>query len=349
MSDEKNLNEEAEAVEAKAEEAAAEVAETVEEVETEAEEAVEETVSEVADEPETEVEAEVETEAEVTAEPETEVEEAAEEATEDVRDAAGLDYNEQDDTAMRMADADAAALAAEQTADEAADALREVEQSPEQGIDGKKVGIIAACAAAAVVLIAAIVVAAIIFLPKLFNPNKYEKYVDVTGRTIGEVAEQSGIDYKEFLEMYKLPADMPENTTEASAYNTIPFGVIIEMNQFVGMETVDDAKKVLELPDWVTEDTPWGEAIGEAPLRAYVGEANLDRFKESYSLGDDVTGDTLYKDVKNKVDEIDKQKREESEKQAQSAKEAKAEETQAPTDAPTEAPAEAPTQVPAAN
>ncbi|MBQ2670975.1 MAG: hypothetical protein IJG06_09555, partial [Clostridia bacterium] len=212
-----------------------------------------------------------------------------------------------------------------------------------------KVAVIAICAA----VVVAIIVVAVILVSKFFFANKYEEYVDVTGRTIGQVAEQSGLDYTEFLKIYKLPEDRPENTSEASAYNAIPFGVIIEMNQFVGMENVEDAKKVLELPDWVNENTPWGEAIGEAPLKAYVGEDNLNTFKEKYGLGDNITGDTRYKEIKNKVDEIDKQKREESEKQAQSAKEAKAEETQAPTDAPTdaptEAPAEAPTQAPAAN
>lgn len=183
----------------------------------------------------------------------------------------------------------------------------------------KKIKIIIAILVA---LAVAVIVLAIIFLPKLFFKNKYEKYIDVTGRTIGQIAKEQGYDdFKEFLDKWKLPADMPENTSEASAYNAIPFGVIIEMNMYEDMETVEDAKKLLELPDWVTEDTPWGEATGEAPLGAYIGKKNLDSFKSAYGLGNDVTDDTLYKEIRDRVDNIDKQKREETEKHAQSARE----------------------------
>ena len=81
------------------------------------------------------------------------------------------------------------------------------------------------------------------------------------------------------------------------------------------METVDKAKEMLGLPDWVNEDTPWGDAIGESPLKNYVGEENLDMVLERYGLKDTANGDTLYKEVRQTVDEADKKEREEYEKQ----------------------------------
>mgnify|MGYP000488374273 CR=1 FL=1 len=54
--------------------------------------------------------------------------------------------------------------------------------------------------------------------------NKYNRlgYVDVSGRTVAQVAEEQGMDVDEFLEQFDLPSDMPGNTTESAAYNCIP-------------------------------------------------------------------------------------------------------------------------------
>ena len=49
--------------------------------------------------------------------------------------------------------------------------------------------------------------------------NKYNRlgYVDVSGRTVAQVAEEQGMDVDEFLEQFDLPSDMPGNTTESAA------------------------------------------------------------------------------------------------------------------------------------
>lgn len=314
MSDEKNLNEEmeqetveeaAEVVEAEAEteavEETVEVAETVEEPEqAEVAETVGETVNEAAEVVEEEAEPEAEV-AEETAEAVEEAEAVAEEVAEDTVAEA---VEAVEETVEAIEDK------AEAVAAEAFEAAAPVVGDTAKKMTNKSVIITAAAAAAAVA-----VVVAIVLIMLFVNRNPYEKYIDVTGRTIGQVAEEANIDYEQFLEIYDLPEDMPKNTSESSAYNTIPFATIIEMNQFTGMETVEDAKKMLELPDEIDDDTPWGVAIGEAPLRAYVGESNVDSFKERYGLGDDVTGDTKYKDVRKTVDNADKRAREERERQ----------------------------------
>lgn len=167
-----------------------------------------------------------------------------------------------------------------------------------------------ALGAVAVLVVAAIIVLAIIFAPRLFNKYNKAGYVDVSGRTIAEVAESAGMDLKDFLDSYGLPSDMPANTSESAAYYTIPCS---RMATMYGMD-FETLKSTLELPDTVTEDTPWGEAEGEARLSVYVGEDNLDSFKEQYGLGDEVNGDTQWKEIRNIVDEYNRQQRIESEK-----------------------------------
>ncbi len=320
MDEEKNLNE-----------AAEEATEAAENVVDEAAEAAEETVSEAVDEVK-------ETVGETAAEVVDEVTEAAEDAADTVEDAVDTVSEAAEETADMFEGAaesvEGAAENAEQTVQYGEDMLGEVTQ-PESKTT--KAVVIAVCA----VIAAAIIVLAVIFIPKLLYKNPYEKYVDTTGRTIGEIAEMSGMEYDKFLETYSLPADMPEDTTEASAFNAIPISKVLEMYQYENMATVDEAKSFLALPDWVDENTPWGDAIGEAPLKNYVGEEQLDAFLEHYGLQDTANGDTLYKEVRQTVDEADKKEREEYEKQMEELQ-AQMEEQQSQSDdeTQTEAPAD---------
>lgn len=153
----------------------------------------------------------------------------------------------------------------------------------------------------ATVVVAVIVVAAIVFgLLKFLNRNPYNAmgYVNVSGRTIGEVAADAGVELDQFLANYGLPADMPADTEEAAAYYNIPVKYIAQM---YGMD-IDSLKSMLGLGDDVTEDTPWGEAEGKSPLSKYIGEDNLEEFKKEYGLGDEVTADTLWGEIRNIVD-----------------------------------------------
>ena len=62
------------------------------------------------------------------------------------------------------------------------------------------------------------------------------------------------------------------------------------------------------------------ERIVSAYLDQYEEDKlNLEEFKKEYELGDDVTGETQWKDVRNVVDEATRKAREEYEKQAAEA------------------------------
>lgn len=194
-------------------------------------------------------------------------------------------------------------------------AVEAVEASAEKNpvSKGAVVGIIAAA-----VLVVALVVLGIIYAPSIFNKYNRQGYTDISGRTVEEVAEEAGMSLEEFLEYYGLPEDMPGNTTEAAAYNNIPCG---NMAKTYGLD-FDTMKELLKLPEDATEDTPWGEALAKVTLGSYVGEDNLDSFKETYGFGDEVTADTLWGDVRQTVEAKQKKEFEEEQKAAAEAEKA---------------------------
>ncbi len=136
------------------------------------------------------------------------------------------------------------------------------------------------------------------------------KYIDVTGRTVADIAAEEGLELADFLKEYGLPSDLPADTSESETYNTIPCGVMARRHE----TTFEDIKKEFDFPDEVTEDTPWGEAIDGVTLGNYIGEEQLDDFKQYYGFGDEVTADTLWSEVRRTVDEKSREERIQAEK-----------------------------------
>lgn len=169
---------------------------------------------------------------------------------------------------------------------------------------------------AIIVVVVAILAAAGFGVFKYLTRNPYNEmgYINVSGRTVEDVATSVGMVLDEFLAEYGLPADMPADTEEAAAFYNIPVSKIAEM---YGMDMAT-IKEMLGLGDDVTENTPWGEAEGKSPIKKYVGEENIESFKAEYGLGEDVTGDTLWGEVRNIVDQKTLEKQQ-AEKEAENA------------------------------
>lgn len=220
-----------------------------------------------------------------------------------------------------------------ETEPETEDAVTAVEAAPNKINKGMVIGV-----AALVVIIAAAILCKM-YGSKLFNKYNRMGYINTSGATIDEVADQMGMSLEEFLEEYDLPKDMPANTEEAAAYYSMPFSKIAEQ---YGTD-VDTLRQEFGLGDEVLDTTPWGEAEGLIKVGLYVGEENLDSFKEYYGLGDDVTADTLWKDVRDRVDAKNKADNDEQKRLAEEAAKA----TEAPAEETTEAPAEETTEAPA--
>lgn len=225
--------------------------------------------------------------------------------------------NDVDDDEEASEDFDAVPEADTVTDDEPA-LEYDVDEEPEEIKKGSKIGIIIA-------VIAAVVVIAIAAMTSMMETNKYNKmgYVDISGKTVQDLIDQQGITLEEFLETYGLPSDMPADTIESAAYYTIPVKNIAQM---YGMD-FESLKEKLQFPDTITEDSTWGEAEGEVTLANYIGEDNLEEFKQQYGLGDNVTGETKWKEIRNTVDEKQKAQREEQEKAQAEAEKNKDSET----------------------
>lgn len=178
--------------------------------------------------------------------------------------------------------------------------------------DSKRKNIITASAAGAVIIV--LVIIAVLYNMDVFETNKYNKmgYINISGKSLSDLADTAGIGLDEFKAQYELPEDMTGDTDEAAAFYNMPARKIAEM---YGMD-FEMIKESLQLPDTVNENTPWGEAEGEALLKYYVGEDSIDSFKEEYGFGDEVTGDTKWKDVRNTVDKAMLEDRKKQEKEA---------------------------------
>lgn len=206
-----------------------------------------------------------------------------------------------------------------------------MEEIPTKSKKGVVVGVVIALVAA--LLIGAAVMCFVIRKA----PYNYLGYINVSGKSIGEIAELQGFDYDEFIAAYNLPSDMPKSTDEAAAYYTIPTGI---MAQMYGMD-FDTFKMLLEIPDTISdvslryklidmlsdkfnvgevidENTPWGITEGEMTLGAYVGDEDaVEELKAEYELDDKITVDSRWKEVRNAIDKVNLQARKEAEKMAE--------------------------------
>lgn len=185
---------------------------------------------------------------------------------------------------------------------------------------------------AAVVLVAAV---AVYFLVGRSNPYTKD-YIDVNGKTVGQLADESGLQYSEFLEMYGLPEDMPKDTSENAAYYNIPAAKYAEM---MGMDFAS-IKEILGWDETITEETTIGDAFDKTTVGKRVGEDQLEAFKAEYELDDSVTADTLWVEIRNKVDTKHKEQAEAQKAEEEAAK--KADEDAEKADEESEEDAEAP-------
>lgn len=196
---------------------------------------------------------------------------------------------------------------------------------------------VVACASTAVVLV----------LMVLFNPFKMKSvtkiqkalhigktpsysdgYADTTGRTAGDVAEEMGMAFGEFLVYYDLPDDLPENISENAAINNIPVRIYAEKQLNMSFE---DAKALYGWEDDIDKNMTIGAAIDKTSLAKLYGDEQVENLKVLYNLDKDVTGETLYGEVRNELESRIKAEREANEAETEPTEEA-TEETEATTE-----------------
>lgn len=208
----------------------------------------------------------------------------------------------------------------EETAEMAAEEYDAVPAAePEEIKKGSKIGVILAVCVSVIVIAAAVVTQGDKYYG-MFTANKYNRgFINVSGMTIKDVL--NGSDKAEFLKEYGMPEDMPENTYIEAVQYRMPLSKMAEM---YGMD-VEQLKTELSLDASVTGETQIGEIEDNMTLEDRVGAEQFDQFKTYYGLGDDVTLQTKWKDVKNTVNKADKKKNEEKKKSTDASADASAE------------------------
>ena len=183
---------------------------------------------------------------------------------------------------------------------------------------GMGAGNIAAIIAGGVVLLS-VIVYLLVWVTGWLNPYNL-KYANTTGLTIKEAAENSGYTLSEYKKSMDLPFFMPASTNENAANNSTKLSTIIERTGL----PFEEYKAYYGWGDDVTEKMTVGEALGRTKISVILNdgsdatspEEELSKFKEYYGYGDEITGDTLYQDVRKKIDKKAVEERKAREKEA---------------------------------
>lgn len=126
------------------------------------------------------------------------------------------------------------------------------------------------------------------------------EYLDVTKRSAGEVADESGLTFEEYKKYNGLNPDTPEWMSENEAQMTSLAMNIINISGL----SVDEFKKDYGLNIDITDTTTIGELYDSMPLSIFYADKFAEA-KEIYGLGDDVTGDTLFGEVRAIIEKAD--------------------------------------------
>ena len=179
------------------------------------------------------------------------------------------------------------------------------------------------------VIVIAALVAYMLFYFGVINP--WEKgYVDTTGVTLQELADKSGYSLSEYKKVNGLPKMMPKSTFENAVNNSVKLKYIISK----GDKTIEEWREHYGWDESVTEETTIGDAMAKTKLSVIIGgDDYVDIIKGIYGLPDDVTGDTLYGEVRTLIDQKTVEMKKEQEEKTDDEKQENAD---APSDAENE-------------
>ena len=147
-----------------------------------------------------------------------------------------------------------------------------------------------------------------------------DHYVDLYGGvTLKDYLPSLGMTEESFTVNTGLNYEEHKDKTFCTVENLLPLSYIANSNAM----GVDEVKQLIGLGDDIDENTPWGKALGEITLGAYISaftpvlsygmtmEEAVDYFREVYGLGSEYTAETKYKFVRTIADNIEKKAMEE--------------------------------------
>lgn len=117
--------------------------------------------------------------------------------------------------------------------------------------------------------------------------------------TVAQLAETAGKSVDEYLAEYGLAGT---DITGETDYQTALSAMTLENFAKANGTTADDIKSEYKLPESVTNETPWSEAMLEMPAgMAMGGDEQFAQAKEAYGLGEEFTADSRWGDVQNAI------------------------------------------------
>ena len=159
--------------------------------------------------------------------------------------------------------------------------------------------LVTVCAVVAVVVLAFVGKFVYFEVYNPYNSAKGNEYL-CYGDTLEDLAKEAGYDYKTFLELNNLPANMPKSTYVNVAGLYIPVKGMAERYGVSVQEYIENSGIEGEFSDDVT----MGEVQDELTIETYFGlfdDGALADLKQEYGLDDSVTMDTKFKEIKDKV------------------------------------------------
>ncbi len=137
--------------------------------------------------------------------------------------------------------------------------------------------------------------------------NKYneQNYINTSNATIEEVAASFDQTVDEFIKENGLPTDMPADTNEAAAYNSL---TLKKWAESLGRSDEDALK---ELGDYIGKevkgDMLLGDYFNELKTKDYIEDftgLEYSEFVTIFGLGEDFDGETPYPDARNIIDRV---------------------------------------------
>ena len=130
--------------------------------------------------------------------------------------------------------------------------------------------------------------------------NKYneESYVNLSNKTLGEVAAVYQMTADEFKTQFGLPADMPEDTNEAAAFYHM---TVDNYAKYVDRSVDEVIEEISSKSDGaaVSKDESFAEAESNMLLVKYFEPMTIEEIKKEYGFGDEINENTRYGEVRN--------------------------------------------------
>ena len=152
------------------------------------------------------------------------------------------------------------------------------------------------------VLVAGVMMATTISVSAERNLYNEMDCYNMTNQTIGDYADSIGAPLDEFKAVYGLPADMAADTNENIALLHMPIKNYAESMGVTVEEMVEYFKSVCVGIDEITENSLLKDVQGYIKIGAMLSEEiDFNEFKAAYDLPADITLETPYGEIDDKV------------------------------------------------